>query len=162
MSEESSLLIIVSLGISVGLFLVARTIIKRKMGKMQGTPKLLGIITIAIGFAESAYLGISFGLYEFALEIVTSVGVGIILLGVALQHQLKNIVSGIGLLFNTYIDIGDTIRLGEIKGTIIEIHLTKTIALTEDGEKIHIPNQKFSEDVMIISNKEKTDDLSKR
>ena len=155
MAEESSLFIIVSLGISVGLFLMARTVIKRKMGKMQETPKLLGIVTIVIGFAESAYLGISFGLYEFALEIVTSVGVGMILLGVALQHQLKNIVSGIGLLFDTHIDIGDTIKLGEIKGTIVEIHLTKTIALTEDGEKMHIPNQKFSEDIVIISHKEK-------
>ena len=44
----------------------------------------------------------------------------------------------------------------EVKGVIIELHLTKIIALTEDGGKIIIPNQKLAEDMVILYNKQRS------
>ena len=61
--------------------------------------------------------------------------------------------SGISNYMNTEIDIGDIIEIKGKKGVIVEFHLTKTILLTESGEKISVPNHRFHEDVMIISPK---------
>jgi len=126
------------------------------MNDLNGHQKLLGIISILIVLSEITYLGTALGLFEFALEIITSIGVGMVLLGIALQHQLKNIVAGIGIYFNREINVGDSIMIKEVKGVIIELHLTKIIALTEDGGKIMIPNQKLAEDMVILYNKQRS------
>jgi len=153
---ESFVLILISLVISAGSFLVFRLIIKKFMKDLNGHQKLLGIISILIVLSEVTYLGTALGLFEFALEIITSIGVGMVLLGIALQHQLKNIVAGIGIYFNREINVGDSIMVKDVKGVIIELHLTKIIALTEDGGKIIIPNQKLAEDMVILYNKQRS------
>lgn len=153
---ENFVLILISLVISAGFFLVFRLIIKKFMKDLNGHQKLLGIISILIVLSEVTYLGTALGLFEFALEIITSIGVGMVLLGIALQHQLKNIVAGIGIYFNREINVGDSIMIKEVKGVIIELHLTKIIALTEDGGKIIIPNQKLAEDMVILYNKQRS------
>lgn len=145
-----------SIAIAVALFFIARQIVLIKIGSLQGSQKVLGIITITIVLAEISYLGTNFGLFTIAIELITSIGVTMVLLGIATQHQLKNIVSGIGVFFNSDIKIGDQIKIKDDKGIIIEIHLTKTIALTEEGERIIIPNQKFAEDVVVVYHKKKT------
>lgn len=146
---------IISIIIAISLIVIGKEVVKRKFSRLHGYQKLFGILYIVIGLGEAAYLGIRFGIFEFALELITSVGVGMVILGIALQHQLKNIISGIGLFFNKEIDVGDIITIGEERGTIIELHMTKTVALTDDGERIIIPNQKFSEDVVKILHKQR-------
>ena len=153
---ENFVLILISLIISAGVFFAFRLIIKKSMKDLNGAQKLLGIVSILIVFSEIVYLGTALGLFEFALEIITSIGVGMVLLGIALQHQLKNIVAGIGIYFNREINVGDSIMVKEVKGVIIELHLTKIIALTEDGGKIMIPNQKLAEDMVILYNKQRS------
>jgi len=125
------------------------------MHNLTGTQKLLGIVSIFIIISEIAYLGTALGLFEFALEIITSIGVGMVIFGIALQHQLKNIAAGIGVYFGSDINIGDSILIKETHGVIIELHLTKIVALTEDGGRIIIPNQKLAEDVVVVYNKKR-------
>lgn len=154
--EANFYLIPISIIVSIIAFFIARAIVNHKFKKLHGgRQKINGIISIVIAFVEIAFLGAAFGLFEFALEIITSVGVGIVFLGIALQHQLKNIVSGFGLYFGSDISVGDIVTIKEESGTIIEIHLTKTIALTDEGERLIIPNQKFAEDVTKIHPKKR-------
>jgi small-conductance mechanosensitive channel len=155
---ENYFYIIISLLISAILFFIIRFVINKKLRDLTGNQKLLGIASLIILISESVYLGTTMGLFEFALEIVTSVGVGMVIFGIALQHQLKNIVSGVGIYFNSDINIGDLITIKETKGVITEIHLTKIIALTEDGGRIIIPTQKFAEDFVIIHSKNRRSD----
>jgi len=147
--------ILASIIISVSLFFIVRYVINKKMSTLNGVQKLLGIASFLIIISEVAYLGVSLGLFEFALEIITSVGVGMVIFGIALQHQLKNIAAGIGLFFNSDINIGDSVLVNDVHGVIIELHLTKIVALTEDGGRIIIPNQKLAEDVVIVYNKKR-------
>ncbi|CAD6515645.1 conserved hypothetical protein [metagenome] len=123
------------------------------MHNVSGAQKLLGIVSLLIIIAEFIYLGRTFGLFVFALEVITSIGVGMVIFGIALQHQLKNIAAGIGVYFGHDINIGDSITIKEVHGVIIELHLTRIVALSEDGGRIIIPNQKLAEDVMVIYNK---------
>jgi len=144
-----------SLVISASLLIVMRVIINKKMKHFSGKQKLAGLSTMIIIISEIAYLGSSLGLFEFALEVITSIGVGMVIFGIALQHQLKNIAAGIGIFFNSDINVGDSIKIKEVHGVIIELHLTKIVALTEDGGRIIIPNQKLAEDFVIVYNKQR-------
>lgn len=104
---------------------------------------------------ELTYLGLQFDLFTLAASIIASLGVAFALISFALQNHLKNMVAGIGLYLNKRIDIGDIIEIDDQKGTIIEFHLMKTIALTDDGKFMNIPNLKFSETIVLISHSER-------
>lgn len=147
--------VLASIIISVSSFFIVRYVVNKKMHSLNGAQKLLGIASLLIIISEIAYLGVSLGLFEFALEVVTSIGVGMVIFGIALQHQLKNIAAGIGLFFSSDINIGDSVLIKDVEGIIIELHLTKIVALTEDGGRIIIPNQKLAEDVVIVYNKKR-------
>ncbi|MHA7646738.1 mechanosensitive ion channel domain-containing protein [Nitrosopumilus sp. S4] len=95
-------------------------------------------------------MGTSFGLFNFALEVIASIGAAAVVLGIALQNQLKNTISGISIFLNSQINVGDTIEFDYVKAKITGLHLTKTIAVTEDGTKMIIPNHKFSEEMVLV------------
>ena len=146
---------ILSIVISVSVFAVTKYLMSSKLSDLKGTQKLLGLISIIIIGIEMTYLGVLFDLFTLAASVIASLGVAFALITFALQNHLKNIVSGIGLYMNKRIDIGDTIEIDGKKGTIVEFHLMKTIATTENGEFMNIPNPKFNETVILISHKDK-------
>lgn len=149
---------IASIIISITLFVVMKSLMSKKLGDLKGVQKLVGLISVIIFGINLVYLGLLFDLFTLAASVVASIGVAFALVSFALQNHLKNIVSGIGLYMNSRIDIGDILEIDGKKGTIIEFHLMKTIAITEEGEFINIPNLKFSEAVIMISHKERNKD----
>lgn len=158
---ESFAYMAISLAVAFGFVLLTRKVVTKLFSELEGSQKLIGIITLVIAVTEAGYLAINFGLIDFALEIITTIGVGMVFLGIAFQHQLKNIAAGIGLFFSHEVNVGDIIKIKEEQGTIIELHLTKTVALTDEGERIVIPNQKFAEEVVKIRHAAREDPFSK-
>ena len=96
-------------------------------------------------------MGINFGIFSLAIEFIAYLGIGLWIILIPFQTYLKNMASGISNFMSTEMDIGDIIEMKGKKGVIIEFHLTKTLLLSENGEKIFIPNHRFHEDVMVIS-----------
>jgi len=146
--------ILISFVISIAAFGISKVIISHKLKNLHGNQKILSIAVIMIIFGELLFLGLTYGLFDFALEIVASIGVGMVVLGISFQNTLKNWVAGIGIFFNAEINVGDTIQIKETKGKIIKIGLSKTIAVTENGSKMFIPNQKFNDEVVMITKNE--------
>lgn len=98
-----------------------------------------------------------FGLFDIALELITSIGAVAVVIGIALQNQLKNTVSGISIFLNTQINVGDTIEFDYVKCKITRLHLTKITAVTDEGIRVIIPNHKLSEEmIQIFPKKPKT------
>ena len=145
----------ISLAIAGGIFLAIRTVINVKLKHLKGTQKMLGLITIGIVISESVYLGLNFDLFRLATEVIASVGVAFALVAWSLQNSLKNTVAGIGIYLNREIDIGDVIEIDDNKGVIIEFHLTKITAMTEEGSKMFIPNQIIHQEIIRIHHKTK-------
>lgn len=133
-------------------------LMSRKLSNLKGTQKLLGLISVIIIGLELTFLGVLFDLFTIAASVIASAGVAFALVSFALQNHLKNMVSGIGLYLNKRIDIGDIVEIDSKKGTIIEFHLMKTVAVTDDGKFMNIPNLKFNETVVLISHKDKKSD----
>lgn len=147
---------VLSLAITVFLYFLTRQIINTKLQELQGSDKLLGMLLIFITLGELIYLGTTFGLFDLALEVITSIGAAAVVFGIALQNQLKNVISGIGIFLNPQINVGDSIEFDYVRCKITGLHLTKVMAITEDGTKIIIPNHKLSEEmVQIFSRNEK-------
>ena len=68
------------------------------------------------------------------------VGIGI---GFGLQNLASNFISGLVLLFEQTLKVGDYIEIGDLKGTIEKISIRSTILRTDDDLFVIVPNQRF-------------------
>ena len=69
--------------------------------------------------------------------ILGALGVGI---GLGLQSIVNNFVSGVILIFDRPLRIGDTVDIGDKRGRVKEIGIRSSTLLTEDGAEVIIPN----------------------
>ena len=69
-------------------------------------------------------------------------GVVGIVIGFASQSIVGNLVSGIFLMFERPIKIGDQLRVDDISGFVEDIHIVSTIVRTYSGLYVRIPNEK--------------------
>ena len=75
-----------------------------------------------------------------------ALGVGI---GFGLQNITNNCVSGIIILFERPIKVGDRIELEDIEGDVIKISLRSTTIVTNDNISVIVPNSKFISSTII-------------
>jgi potassium efflux system protein len=69
--------------------------------------------------------------------ILGALGVGV---GLGLQNIVNNFVSGIILIFDRPVRIGDTVEFGDKRGRVKEIGIRSSTLLTEEGAEVIIPN----------------------
>ena len=102
------------------------------------------IIVIVSFFIVLNTLGLD--LSSFTL-IAGALSVGI---GFGLQNIISNLVSGIILMFERSIKLGDYIEINEeLKGRVSEIKMRSTTIITNDNIEIIVPNQAFIENNVI-------------
>lgn len=69
-----------------------------------------------------------------------ALGVGI---GFGLQNIFNNFISGLIILFERPIKVGDRIEVGEVNGDVVDISARSTTVITNDNISIIIPNSEF-------------------
>jgi potassium efflux system protein len=69
--------------------------------------------------------------------ILGALGVGV---GLGLQNIVNNFVSGIILIFDRPVRIGDTVEIKDKRGRVKEIGIRSSTLLTEEGAEVIIPN----------------------
>jgi len=67
----------------------------------------------------------------------------LVVLGLGLQNIFKDFISGLFLLFEGSIKIGDVIEVDGVTGKVIEINLRSSEIYTRDDVTIIIPNSRF-------------------
>ena len=82
-------------------------------------------------------LGIGWGDVQW---LVAALGVG---LGFGLQEIVANFVSGLILLAERPIRIGDVVTVGTVSGTVSRIQVRATVVVDFDGKEVIIPNKAF-------------------
>lgn len=58
------------------------------------------------------------------------------------KEYIAEIVSGLLISFSRFVEIGDTVKIGELRGKVTDLTLSKTALLTDDDEVIYVPNTK--------------------
>jgi potassium efflux system protein len=64
-------------------------------------------------------------------------------LGFGLQEIFANFVSGLIILFERPIRIGDTVSVGEVSGTVTRIRMRATTVMDWDHKELIVPNKEF-------------------
>jgi small-conductance mechanosensitive channel len=101
--------------------------------------KIIKIIQVAI-----VLLGIFISLPSFDVnigELLLIGGTAGIIIGFASQRLVTNVGSGILLIIERPVKIGDSVRIGETAGTIEDIRILSTTIQTYEGIYIRIPNE---------------------
>ncbi|WP_107670538.1 mechanosensitive ion channel family protein [Cyanothece sp. BG0011] len=72
--------------------------------------------------------------------LLTAFGVGSLVIGLALQDTLKNLFSGILLLFERPFALGDWLQVGDTIGKVIKVNWRSVYLQTRDRDSVVIPN----------------------
>ncbi len=78
--------------------------------------------------------------------LVAALGVG---LGFGLQEIVANFVSGLIILFERPIRVGDTVTVGDVTGTVQRIRIRATTIVDWDRKELIVPNKTFVTDRLI-------------
>ncbi|MCC5882442.1 MAG: mechanosensitive channel MscK [Halomonas sp.] len=115
-----------------------------KQGSAYAISALLSYTIVGTGLVVAlATLGVAWSQLQW---LVAALGVG---LGFGLQEIFANFVSGLIILFERPMRIGDTITLGNLTGTVSKIRIRATTVTDFDRKEIIIPNKTFVTDQLI-------------
>ena len=143
--------LVILLGLFTGLIILAKTAKKllrsrvlRFTGLSRGSQETVAqIATYGIIFFGTMVVLQLWGLDLSSLTIFASViGVGI---GLGLQGIAKEFISGLVLIFERPIKVGDFVNVGNLMGTVERISVRCTEIRTLDEVSIIIPNSRFLE-----------------
>ena len=100
--------------------------------------RVIGYTLLAFGFYVSLQM-VGVNLSSLAI-IAGAVGVGF---GFGLQNIISNFISGLIILAERPIAIGDRVEIGGVAGQVREISLRSTTVITNDNIAIIVPNADF-------------------
>lgn len=109
-----------------------------RQGSSYAITTLLSYLIVSIGIIGFlATLGVSWNKLQW---LVAALGVG---LGFGLQEIFANFVSGLIILFERPVRIGDVVTIGNLSGTINRIRIRATTITDFDRKEIIVPNKTF-------------------
>jgi len=134
-------IIILSLTYFIAVFIkkILENEILRSLKLPRGIPAAISMmlriffVTLGVIFAISA-AGIDMG--KFGM-IAGALGVGI---GFGLQNIVQNFISGLILIFERPIQVGDTVEVNNLLGKVKDIGVRASNVLTYDGAEVVVPN----------------------
>jgi small-conductance mechanosensitive channel len=108
------------------------------LGTREAVGSIARYLVLVIGIALILQ---NVGINLTALSVVAgAVGVGV---GFGLQNIFSNFISGIIIMFERPIKIGDRVEVAGVEGTVREIGARRTTIFTLDNVAILVPNQHF-------------------
>lgn len=107
-------------------------------GNREATATIIRYIVLVIGFIIVLE---TTGIDLTVLNVLAgTLGIGV---GFGLQNIVNNFVSGLIILIEKPVKVGDRIEVGGIHGRVIRIGARSATVLTNDNISIIVPNQKF-------------------
>ena len=107
-------------------------------GSRYATVKLIEYLIFGSGFIIFlSTLGLRWDRLQW---LVAALSVGI---GFGLQEIIANFISGLIILFERPIRVGDVITVGESSGQVIRIRIRATMIRDFDGKELLVPNKEF-------------------
>lgn len=132
-------ILIISIIISKILSLYVRRALKNKTSKdsMEVVVKAISYLVIIIGLIWAlSVIGLKLS------GLLVAGGIISIIIGFASQSIVGNLVSGVFLIVERPIRIGNIVNIGDITGIVEDIRIISTTIRTFDGFQVRIPNEK--------------------
>ncbi len=132
--------------IGLNLLLTIMVLLYRRLKKVPPGEKdnvILGLgniyylIIAAVAFISLlAFWGIDIRTLLYSLSIVAAA------IAIISKDYISEIISGIIITFSKELSLGDYVKIGDKKGKVMDISLTKIALLNQDDEMIFIPNNR--------------------
>src|SRR3954469_13084602 len=87
--------------------------------------------------------GLLLTLHYFDINITATLaglGVGGIAIALAAQKTLENVIAGVSLIADEAVHVGDSVSVGELEGTVVQIGLRSTTIRSIDRRLVSLPN----------------------
>jgi small-conductance mechanosensitive channel len=135
--------------------LVADRLLARKIADIGIRHSMAAIMRYVVIFVGSLIIFQTAGIDLTALNVLAgAIGIGV---GFGLQNIVSNFISGLIILFERPIKVGDRIEVGNIEGDVVRIKGRSTTVVTNDNIAIIVPNSRFtSENVVNWSHTDRT------
>ena len=112
--------------------------LKLAQGSAYATTTLLTYVIGGVGFVSTlGALGVSWDKLQW---LVAALSVGI---GFGMQEIFANFISGLIILFERPVRIGDVVTIGNLSGTVSRIRIRATTITDFDRKEIIVPNKTF-------------------
>jgi small-conductance mechanosensitive channel len=139
------LLILMVAGVFVVEYFVRRYLLMRLLGRTRLQNSLQYAISRIVGYGVIT-LGLFIALQTVGINLSSlaifagAIGVGV---GFGLQNIVSNFMSGLIILAERPIAVGDFVEVGGVGGRVTEINLRRTTVVTNDNISIIVPNSDF-------------------
>lgn len=150
LSDVLGALVIIGITIALGrnlpglLEVLVLSRMKLAQGSSYATTTLLSYTIVAIGSVMTlSTLGLSWDKLQW---LVAALSVG---LGFGLQEIFANFISGLIILFERPVRIGDVVTIGNLSGTVSKIRIRATTITDFDRKEIIVPNKTFVTDQLV-------------
>lgn len=144
----SAIIVAVSLLVFEGLGrLVGR--VARRAGARTSTVRTIHEVARVLGAGIAAFGVVTYTGLASIFTILTISGVLGLVVSLALQTTLSNIISGVLLLRDQLVSHGDVITFSGVKGRVIRVALRNTWILTESGQVAVIGNSNLANGPLI-------------
>ncbi len=137
------LAIAVILVIAVIIAKIVTTFMKRKLSDRMEKYELK--VLIAVVWWTIILIGIFIASPHFKIDLsglLVAGGIIAVIIGFASQSVVSNLVSGIFLILERPVKIGDNVSIGDVSGNVEHIHVLSTIIRTFEGIYVRVPNEK--------------------
>jgi small-conductance mechanosensitive channel len=137
------LAIAVILVVAVIIAKIVTTFMKRKLSDRMEKNELKILISVAWWMIILGGIFIASPHFNFDLSgLLVAGGIIGVIIGFASQSVVSNFVSGIFLILERPVNIGDNICIGEVTGNVEHIQILSTIIRTFEGIYVRVPNEK--------------------
>jgi small-conductance mechanosensitive channel len=121
---------------------LARLAVQRGLSRQLSRQQLMlahraAYYTILLLFVASALRQIGFDL----TVLLGAAGILTVAIGFASQTSASNLISGLFLVFEGAVEVGDVIRVGDITGEVLSVDLLSTKLRTFDNLLVRVPNE---------------------
>jgi len=137
------LAIAIILVIAVIVAKIATTFMKRKLSDRMEKYELN--VLIAVAWWAIILIGIFIASPHFKVDLsglLVAGGIIAVIIGFASQSVVSNLVSGIFLILERPVKIGDNVNIGDVTGNVEHIRILSTIVRTFEGIYVRVPNEK--------------------
>ena len=140
--------IIVAVGVVLGLFV--RSSMRRSL-----SPRLPPYVYKPLEnlvFYSIVFLAVVAALKPFGINLgslVVAGGLASIVIGLAAQNTLGDVISGVFLLMEQPIRVGDPVQIGDITGEVVDLRVLSTLIRTWDGHMVRVPNKTVFDSIII-------------
>ncbi|WP_133640519.1 mechanosensitive ion channel family protein [Sphingobacterium paludis] len=140
-SSALNLFLTASILYSIGRYIMITLYTKRHEHRSVRGNFVLGINRLtAVLNTTTAIIAIMLALGIDPREFVTSLTIVAMAIAVTFREYITNMLSGLFIMFNDQLSVGDRVKIGEYKGRIVDITFSSLLIQDEEDDIVMVPN----------------------